>query len=120
MGRILVIDDNQDIVAILRKRFEAHGFSIEVAGDGYAVLGFLTHEQGPDAVILDLFIPDRMGTDLICSVKSRWPGTKIFIYTAHDEYRKKMHLYAEYVTAFFCKTDGVENLIDAVKREVGT
>jgi DNA-binding response OmpR family regulator len=116
--KILVIEDNEEISSILKERLEHDGFSVVVADDGYSALSFLKDKEGPDAVILDLMLPGRSGMDLLCSLKSKWPGTKIFIYSAFKEYKNKLDFYKEYISAFFCKSDGMENLINAIKSEL--
>ena len=116
--KILVVEDNHEIVRLLKKRLEDNAFFVDVAEGGYAVLGLLRDEDGPDAVILDLMIPERSGIDLLCSIKNKWPNTKIFIFTAHQEYKSKMQLYSEYICAFFSKMEGMENLIEAIKEEL--
>ena len=113
--KILIIEDNKDIHGILKKRLEDTGFSVDIAEGGYAALGHLKDDKGPAAVILDLMLPERSGMELLTSLNSRWPEAKIFIFTAHEEYRHKTHMFGECVSAFFCKTDGLDRLIDAVK-----
>lgn len=116
--KILVIEDNEDIASILKERLEHEGFSVVVAEDGYLALGFLKNDVGPDAVILDLMLPGRNGMDLLCSLRSKWPQAKIFIYSAFNEYKNKLDFYEEYISAFFCKADGMEKLIEAIKSEL--
>jgi two-component system response regulator PrrA len=119
MGKnILVVEDNKEIIKVLEKRLEVHGFSVSVAEGGYAVLEALRNDDAPDAVILDLMIPERSGMELLCSIKNKWPQTKIFIFSAHEEYKAKMALYKDYICAFFSKTDGIENLIAAIKSQI--
>ena len=113
--KILIVEDNQDIVRILQKRLKDNDFSVDVAERGYSALGFLRNEESPDAIILDLMLPERSGMDLLSSLKSKWPMTEIFIFSAHEEYKTQLALYKEYITAFFCKSDGMDNLIAAKK-----
>ncbi len=113
--KILIVEDNQDIVCILRKRLENIGFSVDVAEDGYSVLGYLKNDLTPDAVILDLILPQRSGIDLLCSLKSKWPETKVFIFTGHWEYEERIPLYEEYIEGFFRKSKGMDKLIEAVQ-----
>jgi len=81
-------------------------------------LGFLKNDVGPDAVILDLMLPGKNGMDLLCSLRSKWPQAKIFIYSAFNEYKNKLDFYEAHISAFFCKSDGMEKLIEAIKSEL--
>jgi DNA-binding response OmpR family regulator len=54
--RILVVDDDQDLIDGLRWYLEAEGFSISTANDGESAIALL-REQKPDLVILDIMMP---------------------------------------------------------------
>jgi len=116
MKKILIVEDNKDISTILKKKLEIHGFSVDLAEGGYAVLGYMRDSKMPHAIVLDIILPERSGEDLLCTLKNKWPDTKVFIYSAHAEY--KGHL-KEYAAGFFLKTDGMDNLIGAIKKEIG-
>ena len=116
MKKVLIVEDNKDVSTILKKKLEIHGFSVDLAEGGYAVLGYVRDSSMPHAIILDIILPERSGTDLLYTLKNKWPDTKIFIYSAYPEYEEKLE---EYATGFFLKTDGMDNLIEAIKKEVG-
>ncbi|MDP3790303.1 MAG: response regulator [Candidatus Omnitrophota bacterium] len=118
MKKILVIEDNKDISSILKKLLEKNMFAVDVAETGYAVLAYLQGSKEPAAVVLDLFIPERSGIDLLDSLVSAWPYTKIFVYSAHSEWKTSLERYPG-VCRFFCKTDGMGNLIKAIQEELG-
>ena len=63
MARILVVDDDQKIVRLIRSYLEQAGFQVLTAFDGETVLHALRHDQ-PDLVVLDLMLPDRDGWDI--------------------------------------------------------
>jgi len=119
MKKVLVIEDNQDMSFILRERLEGSGFSVDTAEDGYSVLKCLRNEQAPDVIIMDLMLPERSGIDLLGSLKGKWANTKIFIFTAQEEYKTKSYLFKNYICEFFCKSEGIPKLIEAIKQELG-
>lgn len=63
MARILVVDDDQKIVRLIRSYLEKAGFNVFTAFDGETALHTLRREQ-PDLVVLDLMLPDRDGWDI--------------------------------------------------------
>ncbi len=67
--RVLVVDDDKQIVRVLRAYLEREGFQVLVAYDGEAALHSLRHDR-PDLVILDLMLPARDGWDLTKTVRS--------------------------------------------------
>lgn len=64
MARILVVDDDINIQAVLRYRLEAAGHSVITAGDGAEALEKIT-TSAPDAVILDLMMPLVDGIEVL-------------------------------------------------------
>ena len=115
--KILIAEDNIGISLVLKTRLEKSGFSVDTVSGGYALLGYLHDKEEPDAIVLDLILPEKTGIELLESVKNKWAGTKIFIFSAHPEYEQKMHLFEDYTCGFFPKTKGVDNLIKAIKKE---
>ncbi len=114
MKKVLVVEDNKNICAILNKRLENNGFSVDIVEDGYSFLGYLRNAQEPDIVILDLMLPERSGADLLYSLKCKWLKTKVFIFSAHPEYKGKQYI-EDYISGFFCKSEGIDKLIRAIK-----
>jgi two-component system alkaline phosphatase synthesis response regulator PhoP len=67
--RILVVDDDREIVRLLRAYLEQGGYQVLVAYDGETALHILRREH-PDLVLLDLMLPDRDGWDVTRIVRS--------------------------------------------------
>lgn len=60
MSRVLVIEDDRDVVNLLEQLLEHEGYDVAVAGDGLEGLVKLTTAR-PDAVLLDIMMPDVDG-----------------------------------------------------------
>ena len=61
--RILVVDDDRDVVRLMRAYLEQAGYEVLVAYDGETAVHNLRREK-PDLVLLDLMLPDRDGYDI--------------------------------------------------------
>jgi two-component system alkaline phosphatase synthesis response regulator PhoP len=86
MSKILIVDDEQDIVELLSYNLEKEGFSTVKAYDGEAALGMVRSEK-PDLMILDLMLPKMNGLD-VCKAIRRNPETvnlPIIMLTAKGE-----------------------------------
>ena len=86
MSKILIVDDEQDIVELLSYNLEKEKFSIVKAYDGEAALE-LVQSQKPDLMILDLMLPKMNGLD-VCKAIRRNPETAnlpIIMLTAKGE-----------------------------------
>jgi len=70
---ILVVDDEPDIVDVVRYNLEQHHFRVVTAGDGKRGLEMARREQ-PDLIILDVMLPDSFGTD-VCRTLRAEPAT---------------------------------------------
>jgi len=68
-SRILVVDDDKEIVRLVRAYLEQAGFQVLVAYSGDTALHILYHDH-PDLVVLDLMLPDRDGWDVTRKVRS--------------------------------------------------
>ncbi len=72
-GRVLVVDDEPEIAALLAERLGADGLTVATASSGRRALAAL--EAGPvDAVVSDLRMPDMDGAALADEIGRRWPG----------------------------------------------
>jgi two-component system alkaline phosphatase synthesis response regulator PhoP len=83
MKTILVVDDERNIVDLLRLYLEKEGWSVVAAGDGEAGLD-LHRRHDPDLVILDLMLPRIDGFE-VCREIRRRGETPILMLTARDD-----------------------------------
>jgi len=75
--RVLVIDDEPQVVRVLRLNLEARGYQTEFAHTGRSGLA-LALARPPDLVIADLGLPDMSGLDVIKSLR-RWSQVPIIV-----------------------------------------
>jgi len=89
--RILVVDDDPELVRLLRAYLEQGGYQVLVAYDGEAALHILRRER-PDLVVLDLMLPERDGWDVTRVVRgdASLAGTPIIMLTARVEDHDKI------------------------------
>jgi DNA-binding response OmpR family regulator len=76
MPHVVVIDDNSDLLAILREALELAGYTVDVAPDGRAGLALLRARR-PDLVITDIFMPELDGIETILEIRRDFPGLPI-------------------------------------------
>jgi two-component system KDP operon response regulator KdpE len=86
--RILVIDDEPQIHRFLRPALEANGFEMLSAMTGSEGLAALTHRP-PDAVVLDLGLPDQDGQDVLIAARRIYEGP-ILILSAREKEAEKI------------------------------
>jgi two-component system alkaline phosphatase synthesis response regulator PhoP len=91
MDRILVVDDDRDIVRLVRSYLEKAGYEILTAYDGETALQVLKAER-PQLLVLDLMLPDRDGWDVARLVRAdpHLAATPIIMLTARVEDNDKI------------------------------
>lgn len=83
MTRILLVEDDDDIRNALSQALTAQGVTVAAVARGSDALGRLT-EFAPDAVILDLGLPDLEGADVLAMIRSL-SDVPVLIATARDD-----------------------------------
>ncbi len=83
MKKILVVDDENQIVKVLKAYLERAGFEVITAGDGPSALAIFQRER-PDFLILDLNLPGMDGLD-VCRAVRRTSNVPILMLTARVE-----------------------------------
>jgi two-component system alkaline phosphatase synthesis response regulator PhoP len=84
MAKILIVEDEPNMVAGLRDNFEYEGHQVITAGDGVAGLERAIAES-PDLVILDVMMPRMSGLDVCKQLKSKRPSIPIIMLTARGQ-----------------------------------
>lgn len=110
---ILVIDDEMQIQRALRKILSEHGYQVEVAATGEDGLA-LAAANPPDAIILDLGLPDMDGAE-VCEKLRAWTQTPILILSARDNQRQKVIALDKGADDYLTKPFGIEELMARVR-----
>ena len=89
MPRVLIVDDEPKICECLKAFLETRGFEVDVAYDGDEALQRMIH-QVPDAILLDMHLPDISGIDVLKRAKDVCPEARILMVTADGEEETRM------------------------------
>jgi two-component system cell cycle response regulator len=89
--RILVVDDHEDNIELLRARLEARGYEVEGASDGQAALDAVKRVC-PDLILLDVMMPKMDGIEVVRRLKanSDLPFIPVIMQTALDSTEYKV------------------------------
>jgi len=115
--KILVIDDEPDMLAILKIRLESNKYDVILAADGKEGFGRAINEK-PDLIILDLMLPKADGY-WVCSMlkhDKRFAVTPIIIISALSEDRDSTIAKECGADAYFTKPVDCEKLLSDVRR----
>ncbi len=84
--RLLIVDDNEDILSTFYEFFNSLGYEVKTAVDGFAALKVLRDKPDFfDCLITDLVMPNISGVGLISIVKKEYPSLKIIAMTGFGD-----------------------------------
>jgi len=85
-NKLLIVDDNDDILSTFYEFFNSMGYEVKTAVDGFAALKLLRDESlFFDCLITDLVMPNISGVGLISIVKKEYPHLKIIAMTGYGD-----------------------------------
>ena len=83
MTRVLLVEDDKILAEAVAVLLELEGFAVNVLGRGREVVGMVAREQ-PDALVIDVSLPDVDGVIVAQAVRNAWPKLPIIFITGHD------------------------------------
>jgi two-component system, OmpR family, KDP operon response regulator KdpE len=111
--RILVVDDEKSIRSFLKTSLSAHGYSVFEAASGKEALTESV-EAHPDAIILDLGLPDIDGKEVIARIRKR-TKTPIIILSVRDDPAEKISALDAGADDYLTKPFSVGELLARLK-----
>jgi len=117
--RILLVDDDQEIIESMRLALESKGYEIVVARDGNQGLA-LAEREDPDLVILDMMMPKRSGFLVLERLRRTRPvPLRIIMITANEGSRHKAYAEMLGVDDYIRKPFAMDRLLASVARLLG-
>ena len=119
--RILVVDDDQDILTTIQAVFEPTGAQIDIANNGNKAVE-LAEKNSPDLIILDMMLPGRSGFLVLEKVKAKKPRNEkpfVIMITGNQGARHKMYAESLGVSEYLNKPVKMDKLIATAERLLG-
>jgi DNA-binding response OmpR family regulator len=114
--RILLVDDDAEIIDAMRYALESKGFQIFIARDGNQGLAMAERED-PDLVILDMMMPKRSGFLVLEKLRRTRPvPVRVVMITANEGSRHKAYAEMLGVDDYLRKPFAMDKLIETVQR----
>ena len=117
MAKILVVDDNKDLVTFLKRRLEVEDHKVLTAENGEAALEQVQNER-PDLIILDIMMPVMDGFE--CNLRLResqeTSSIPVIMLTAKSETTDKLTALFTGATEYITKPFKSEELLEAINR----
>ena len=118
MTKIAIIEDDQVISQMYRMKFEADGFTVQVAYDGQSGVE-LARTMTPDIILLDMQMPGMNGAEALAKIRSQtWGKTiPVIVLTNLGEEEAPKNLHALGIDSYIVKADLTpKQVVDRVKK----
>ena len=109
MTRVLVVDDEPQIVRALQINLKARGYEVHLAGTGTAALK-VAAQHPPELVILDLGLPDFDGVDVIRGLRG-WTEAPILVLSGRTDSTDKVEALDAGADDYVTKPFGIDELL---------
>ncbi len=117
--RVLLVDDDAEIIESMRTVLESKGYEILVARDGNQGL-LMAERENPDLVVLDMMMPKRSGFLVLERLRrSRPVPMRVIIITANEGSRHRAYAEMLGVDDYIRKPFAMDRLLDSVQRLLG-
>lgn len=118
-NRILLVDDDREIIESMRYALESKDYEVLIARDGNQGLAMAERED-PDLVILDMMMPKRSGFLVLERLRRSRPiPTRVIMVTANEGSRHKAYAEMLGVDDYIRKPFGMDRLLSSVDRLLG-
>ena len=117
--RVLLVDDDREIIESLRIALEAKGYEVLIARDGNQGLA-MAERENPDLMILDMMMPRRSGFLVLERLRHTRPvPVRIIMITANEGSRHKAYAELLGVDDYIRKPFAMDRLLASVDRLLG-
>ncbi len=116
MSTVLVVDDDPALVRALTINLRARGYQVHAAATGAGALQ-LAATDAPDAVVLDLGLPDMDGSDVIAGLRG-WTDVPILVLSAREHSRQKVAALDAGADDYVVKPFGMEELLARLRAAI--
>jgi DNA-binding response OmpR family regulator len=119
-AKILVVDDDPDLVRALRLRLRAHNFEVATASDGYSAIASAQKER-PALIILDLGLPVGDGFVVLERLQSSdaLSNIPVIVLSARDPQMNEDRALKAGAVAFFQKPADNDELMNIIRVSIG-
>jgi two-component system KDP operon response regulator KdpE len=114
--KILVVDDDPDLVRALRLRLRANDYDISTAGDGYSAIAVAQKEK-PDLIVLDLGLPVGDGFVVLERLQKSdsLSGVPVIVLSARDPQNNEERALRAGAAAYFQKPADNDELLNVIR-----
>ena len=118
MHKVLIIDDEKDILDSLSGILEDEGFSVSKAADGKEGLAIFERDA-PDVVLLDVWMPELDGIQVLKKIRARKNDAKVVVISGHGTISTAVEAVKMGAYDFLEKPLSIDKVLEVVSRSIG-
>jgi two-component system, chemotaxis family, chemotaxis protein CheY len=121
LGRVLVVDDEEDIRKTVRMTLTKAGFEVVEAEDGEEAIKVIRSGDNPlmvDAILCDIQMPKINGIEAVAFFRQQFPSVPVIILTGHPQVKDATELMKQGVVDYLTKPVSPEKLTEIVGKHV--
>lgn len=117
--KVLIADDSETILLLLRTRLEMAGYQVETATDGQEVMEAIHAGQAPDVLLLDAMMPRKSGIDALRELRAEGIDIPALIVSAHQDESDANAPTDLEISGYMTKPIDFEHLLDSIAELTG-
>ncbi|WP_395638409.1 response regulator transcription factor [Pseudolysinimonas sp.] len=107
--RILVVDEEETFTHVVRLALELEGWEVKVV---HSAADAIADRSRPDIVLLDMMLPDGLGTDVVAALRSAGSRAVVVFVTGRAEHEERAAAYAAGADGYLTKPFSLEEVVD--------
>ena len=111
MKKILIVDDDEAILHVVKLLLTKYGFDVQTHSTGLNVPDIVMHYH-PNIILLDIRLPGKLGTEVCKELKQMDIHLPIILFSAHEKQAAALNICG--ADGFIEKPFDIKNLIDTI------
>ena len=121
LGRVLVVDDEENVRKMVRMTLSKAGFDVVDAEDGEKGIQAIKSGDNPllvDAIFCDIHMPKVNGMEAIAYFRQQFPSVPVVVITGQPDVQKATSLFKQGVVDYLVKPVEAAKLVEVAKKAV--
>jgi DNA-binding NtrC family response regulator len=116
-AKVMVVDDTEEVRDLIATILERNEYETIQKANGAQLIASFTEAQ-PDAILLDLQLPDANGLDLLPQIKKQWPDTEVIMLTGYATFDNAVEATKRGAYHFQSKPFDAKTLLVSLERAI--
>lgn len=110
--RILLVDEEETLTHVVRLALELEGWEVSTV---HSAAEAIADRSRPDIVLLDMMLPDGLGTDVVAAMRAAGSRAVVVFVTGRTEHEQRAAAYAAGADGYLTKPFALEEVVDHLK-----